>query len=50
MVIKKMKGGYGVFHCHGSKKGQLIHKFPTKAKALAMHRAIEANKNRRLSK
>ncbi len=51
-MIKKVKGGYGVFHAHpkkaGSKtdkpKGTLIKKFATKKEALAMHRAIMANK------
>lgn len=47
MVVAKMKGGYGVKHCHGADKGKFINKHPiSKSKAQAMHRAIEANKRR----
>lgn len=45
MSVKKVKGGYATVHCHGKKKGKVIHKFKTKKKALAQHRAIEANKH-----
>ena len=47
MSVKKVKGGYATVHCHGKNKGRQIAKFPTKKRAMAQHRAIEANKNRR---
>jgi len=47
MTVAKVKGGYATKHCHGKKKGKIIHKFKTKKKALAQHRAIEANKHRK---
>ena len=54
----KRKGkivGYGVYHAHPKRKGSktdkprgtLIKAFSTKKKALAMHRAIMANKKKR---
>ena len=47
MVVRKNpKGGYDVKHCHGSKKGQTIAHHPTKEKAEAQHRAIQANKRK----
>jgi len=46
MTVKKVKGGYATVHCHGAKKGKIIHKFATKAQAMAQHRAIEAKKHR----
>jgi len=46
MSVKKVKGGYAVVHCHGKNKGKVIHKFATKAKAMSMHRAIQASKAR----
>ncbi len=46
-MIKKMDGGYGVIHCHGSDKGKFINKKPmTKKKALKMHQAIQLSKLR----
>ena len=47
MTVKKVKGGYATIHCHGKDKGKIIHKFPTKNKALAQHRAIQANKKKK---
>jgi hypothetical protein len=47
MAVRKVKGGYAVKHCHGKKKGQTIAKHKTKAKAVAQHRAIQANKKRK---
>jgi len=44
MSVKKAGSGYAVVHCHGKKKGQVIGKHRTKKKALAQHRAIQANK------
>jgi len=48
-MIKKVKGGYALFHCHGVRAGKKIkgsfHK--TRKAALAQHRAIQANKRRR---
>jgi len=46
MTVKKVKGGYATVHCHGAKKGKIIHKFATKAQAMAQHRAIEAKKHK----
>jgi hypothetical protein len=47
-MIKPAGGGkYNVVHCHGSNKGKPINKSPmTKAKATAMHKAIQVNKKR----
>ena len=45
-MIEKVKGGYAIKHCHGKNKGKTIKKFKTKKAALAMHRAIEANKKK----
>lgn len=45
-MIKKVQGGYAVVHCHGKNKGKIIKKFKTKAKAMAMHIAIEMSKRR----
>jgi hypothetical protein len=39
--------GTAVVHCHGKNKGKVIKKFKTRKEALAMHRAIQANKRRR---
>jgi len=47
MSVEKAKGGYAVVHCHGKKKGQVIAKHKTKKKALAQHRAIQANKRKK---
>ena len=47
MSVKKVKGGYAVVHCHGKKKGQVIGKPKSKKKALAQHRAIQANKRKK---
>jgi len=47
MVVKKVKGGYATIHCHGTNKGKVIHKFATKAKAIAQHRAIQASKHKK---
>lgn len=44
MTIKKIDG-YATVHCHGKNKGKIIHKFKTKKKALAQHRAIMASKH-----
>jgi len=47
MTVKKTGKGYSVTHCHGTKKGKPIKTFKTKKEALAMHRAIEANKKKK---
>ncbi len=47
MTVKKVKGGYATVHCHGSRRGSVIHRFPTKRQAEAQHRAIEASKHRK---
>lgn len=44
MSVKKVGSQYATVHCHGKDKGKVIAKFPTKAKAMAQHRAIEVNK------
>ena len=44
MTVKRRGGGWATVHCHGKDKGKTIHKFKTKAEAMAQHRAIEANK------
>jgi len=44
MTVKKSNGGYKTVHCRGKKRGKTIAKFPTKKKAMAQHRAIQANK------
>jgi len=48
MTVRKSKSGsgYETVHCHGKDKGKVIAKFPTKAKAMAQHRAIMANKKK----
>lgn len=38
--------GTAVVHCHGKDKGKVIKRFNTREKALAMHQAIMANKNK----
>jgi len=50
MTVKRVKGGYATVHCHGKKKGKIIHRFKTKKKAMAQHRAIMASKSRRKKK
>jgi hypothetical protein len=47
MTVRKVGGGFAVVHCHGKNKGKTIKKFKTKAKAMAMHRAIQASKHRK---
>jgi hypothetical protein len=44
-MVKKVEGGWAVVHCHGAKAGQVIKKFKTKKKAMAMHGAIQAHKH-----
>jgi len=46
MTVERVKGGYATKHCHGEDKGKIIHKFKTKAEAMAQHRAIMASKAR----
>ena len=47
MTVKKMGNKYATVHCHGTNKGKVIHKFATKAKAIAQHRAIQASKHKK---
>lgn len=47
MTVKAVKGGYATVHCHGKKKGKVIHKFKTKKEALAQHAAIEISKHKK---
>lgn len=48
MIKKRPGGGYGVAHCHGSRRGKFITKRRmTKAKAVKVHRAIQTNKKRK---
>lgn len=46
-MIKKRGKKWAVVHCHGKGKGKAIGTHTTKAKALAQHRAIQANKKRK---
>ena len=46
MVVK----GKTVYHCHGKDAGKPIAKLGSHKKAVAMHRAIMANKNKGLGK
>jgi len=39
--------GKSVVHCHGKNKGKVIKTHSTKAKALAHHGAIKANKRKK---
>ena len=43
----KKKGYWGIYHCHGKNKGKLIRAYPTKQKALQVHRAIILSEIRR---
>ena len=45
MTVSKYKSGYTVKHCHGKKK-PITKKVMTKAKAIKMHKAIQANKKK----
>lgn len=45
MVVKKRGDKWCTIHCTGPKKGKPIACFPTKSKADAQHRAIEASKH-----
>ena len=47
MVVAKKGSRWAVVHCHGAKKGKVIAYFPTKKKAMASHRAIQASKKRK---
>jgi len=48
MIRSAGNGKYNVVHCHGKDKGKSINDKPmTYEKALAMHRAIQANKHGR---
>lgn len=48
MTIRKVKGGYKIYHCHGSDKGKPLSKKATsKSKALAQHRAIMASRKKK---
>lgn len=38
--------GKKVLHCRGKNKGKVIKKFKTKREAIAIHRAIMANKKK----
>ena len=46
-MIGKSGKGWAVKHCHGKKKGKVIAKHPTKKRAMAQHRAIQANKRKK---
>jgi hypothetical protein len=47
MSVRKTGSGYSVVHCHGKSKGKVIARFDTKREAMAMHKAIQANKRKR---
>jgi hypothetical protein len=44
MTVEKRGNKWATVHCHGEDKGKTIAKFSSKKKAMAQHRAIEANK------
>ena len=46
MAVKKVNG-YATVHCKGVDRGKVIKKFKTKKAAMAMHRAIMANKRKK---
>ena len=46
-VKKKGRGRWAVVHCRGRKKEKAIAIHTTKKKAMAQHRAIQANKRRK---
>ena len=46
MSVQKRGSRWCVIHCHGEKKGSAIKCFPTKKKALKMHRAIMWSKSK----
>lgn len=50
MTVKKIGNKYATVHCHGKDKGKIIHKFATKAKAMAQHRVIQASKSHKKGK
>jgi hypothetical protein len=39
--------GRTIYHCHGEKRGQVLGRYKSHAKALKVHRAIMANKKRK---
>lgn len=52
-MIRKVKGGYVIMHCHDKKTGRMeripaTRKPVTYAKALEIHQAIMASRSRRL--
>lgn len=47
MTVKKKGGKWATVHCHGKDTGKTIATFETKEKAMAQHRAIQANKKRK---
>lgn len=47
MTVQKRGDKWVVTHCHGKDKGKVIASHSTKAKAMAQHRAIEANKHKK---
>ena len=48
MTIRKVKGGYKIYHCKSGKKGPInaTKKPVSKKKALKIHKAIMANKKK----
>lgn len=42
-----MRKGRTIYHCHGAKKGQVLHTYKTVAKAKAAHRAIAISKRKK---
>jgi len=43
--VEKRGNKWCTVHCHGAKKGQVIHCFDTKEKAMAQHQAIQMSKH-----
>lgn len=50
MTIEYRNGKWCTIHCTGSDKGKIIACFPTKAQAMAQHRAIESTKSKSAKK
>ena len=42
-----MRIGKSIYHCHGKRKGKLIHTYKTVAKAKAAHKAMAINRKKK---
>lgn len=48
MTVKKVGDKWETQHCHGASKGKKIASFKTKKEAVAQHRKIEIEKNKKV--